>query len=245
MDRPFDELILAATLSELPDPPRAGLARLGKMGFRAVQLNATQSDMRPRELDRSARRDLLGLVRRHELTLSGLDGVVPVAHLTDPAHQQRAVDFLLAAIDLAGDLDRCPLTVDLPPETPPAVVAELSERAERRGVLLANLWPLDWRRAEPIGLGLDPAAWLAAGGDPVAAVCSQAEHLVSARLVDLLRSGQRGPVGDPEEGRLDVRLYRAALHSAGYRSPVVVDARRWPDPLAGLVQSLQVWEFGG
>ena len=38
-----------------------------------VQLSAAQAGLRPRELDRSARRDLLATLRRRELAVAGID----------------------------------------------------------------------------------------------------------------------------------------------------------------------------
>ena len=73
---------------------------------------------------------------------------------------------------------------------------------------------------------------------------AHADRLVSARLCDLLRSGLRGPIGDPQEGRLDVAAYRAALAGSAYRRSVVVDLRQWPDPWAGLERTAEVWQEG-
>ena len=48
---------LAPTLAALGDRPRTAIDRLAGLGFRAVQLSASQPGLRPRELDRSGRRD--------------------------------------------------------------------------------------------------------------------------------------------------------------------------------------------
>jgi hypothetical protein len=47
-----------------------------------------------------------------------------------------------------------------------------------------------------------------------------------APLCGLLRSGMRGPVGDQQEGRLDVMAYRVAVSLYGGGRPVIVDARQ-------------------
>jgi sugar phosphate isomerase/epimerase len=237
---------LAPTLAALPEPPRRALDRLQASGYRAVQLSATQPGLRPRELDRSARRDLAATLRRRELAVAGIDAWLPAEHLRDAAHVDRAAAAVLAAIDLAGDLGGCPLSLSLADDIDGAVLDALVVRAADRAVALAN-------HAVPppplagVALGIDPAAWLADGGDPVARVVAAGAQVASARLVDLRATGLRGPIGAGADARLDVVAYRAALDVAGYRRPVVVDMRQWSDAWAGLEQTRGVWDsvFGG
>ena len=77
---PMQHLPLAPTLAPLGEQPRAALARLSKLGFRHVQLDATQPGLRPRELDRSARRHLAATLRRPEDSPIGVDLWVPASH---------------------------------------------------------------------------------------------------------------------------------------------------------------------
>jgi sugar phosphate isomerase/epimerase len=92
-----------------------------------------------------------------------------------------------------------------------------------------------------MGVSLDPAAILAEGGDPVNMVSQLGPRLVSARVVDLLRSGMRGPVGAAGESRLDVLGFRVALEMAGLARFPVIDARQWIDPHAGVLATVQAW----
>ena len=68
----------------MPGAAAAALERLAAAGVRRVQLSASQVTLRPRELDRSGRRDLLILLRRLELSAGGLDAWVPTARLNTP-----------------------------------------------------------------------------------------------------------------------------------------------------------------
>ncbi len=241
----MQHLPLAPTLAPLGEQPRAALARLSRLGFRHVQLDATQPGLRPRELDRSARRDLAATLRRHEVSASGVDLWVPASHFVEPARVDRAVAAVLDAIDLAGSLGRCPVSLNLPAAEACAeqgpVVETITECGHRHGVPIAD-------HAVPVsaqlGVGIDPATWLSQGEDPAAGLIAQAGRLVSVRLCDLLRSGLRGPIGEPGEGRLDVLEYRVAMSVCGYTRPVVVDARQWSDPWAGLEQTREVWTKG-
>ena len=234
---------LAPTLTALPDPPRRALARLGEIGCGAVQLGATQPGLRPRDLDRSGRRDLVATLRRLELALAGIDLWIPVDHFTVAAHVDRAVAAVCAAIDLAADVGGCPVSVTLPPEIDGLVVAQIVEHAEHRGVGVADhaVPPSD---VAGLGVGIDPAAWLADGRDPIAAVLEHARRLCSVRVVDLLTTGLRGPPrgGSGSEGRLDLLAYRASVEIARPARPVVVDLRQWTDPWAGLTATCEAWE---
>ena len=238
------QLPLAPTLGPLGDQPRAALDRLAAMGFRYVQLCATQPGLRPRDLDRSARRDLLVRLRRLELQISGLDLWIPPAHFLDPAHVDRAVEAVRAAVELAGDLQRCPISLELPrpldDESLGPVIETIAEQALRAGVELADHAVAD-APADHLGIGIDPAAQLSCNEDPAAAVTKHADRLVSARLCDLLASGMRGPIGEAQGARLDVLRYRVALSVGGYDRPVVVDARQWSDPWSGLTQTARTW----
>lgn len=214
------------------------------MGFRYVQLSATQSGLRPRELGRSARRDLLVRMRRLQMHISGIDLWIPPDHYLDSAHVDRAVDAVGATLQLASDLERCPVSLELPRSgddpTLASVIEAISEQALRVGVQVANHGAPD-TALDHFGIGIDPVAYLSRNEDPAAAVTNSADRLVAARLCDLLTSGMRGPIGEGQGARLDVLSYRVALSVCGYDRPVVVDARQWTQPWPGLAQTAQAW----
>lgn len=96
-------------------------------------------------------------------------------------------------------------------------------------------WP--W---PPLGACVDAAALLATGQSPHAVVLALGERMVAARVVDLLRTGMRGPLGQPD-GQLDTLEYRMALETTGFRGLPVVDARRWPAVRDGVNRTLEAW----
>jgi len=255
-----DAMILAPTLAALGDDPRRGLDRLHDAGFRAVQLSAAQPGLRPRELDGSARRDLLATLRRTELLGAGIDCWIPAEHYRDAAQLDRAVNATRAAIELAADLGRLPVSLNLPRAAPMTAdgdpdgshddssiieaIDALATHAERFGIALADHThpPLAVPRGSAaVGIGIDPAAIIARGESPARAVAAAGERIISARLCDLLRSGMRGPPGDADDGQLDVMAYRAALSVVGYARPVIVDARQWSGTWTGLAQTAAAW----
>lgn len=240
---------LAATAAPLGDA-REACAFLSALGVAGVQLSATQSGMRPRELDASARRDLRAMLVRLGLEPSGLDLWIPSDHFLDPAHADRAIDAVRAACELASFLGRVPVVLALPARSEdPAqaarrdeVAAALADAADLHGIRLAVAG--DARaglRCPPFGMLLDPAALLALGADPIAAAARSAGPVVAARVVDQLRSGLRGPIGCPGDARLDVLAFRIALESSGFAGLPVIDARQWADPRGGVRQSVAAW----
>ncbi len=226
---------LAPTLEALPLAPRRALERLAALGLRHVQLSATQGGLRPRDLDRSARRDLAAILRRHELAVSGIDAWIPAAHFLDAARVDRAVALVVGTIGLAEDLGRCPVSLTLPAAS--GIAGAILGPAAQRGVHVADhaVTP-----SPDAAVGIDPVACLAADVDPAAVATAAGPRLASARLADLLTSGMRGPIGSVE-ARLDVLAYRVALSVADYDRAVVVDVRQWVDPWGGLTQTREAW----
>ncbi len=114
MSESIPSLLLAPTLASLGGDPRQVMSRLKTEGFRAVQISATVSGLRPRDLDQSARRDVLATLNRNELSLSGIDLWIPVENFLDPTNIDRALGATREAIELASDLGRCPISMNLP-----------------------------------------------------------------------------------------------------------------------------------
>lgn len=254
-----------ADLARTPGPGRTPL-------LTAVQLDAAAAGLRPRELDRSARRDLAATLRRLSLACSGLDLFIPSSHFSDPAQTDRAVSAVFDAIELAADLCTAgavpagvtpAVAVAFPPSnravaassvaapttptsTPPpdaglaGILAELAARAQSRHVALCDCsYPptapapgLD----EP-SIGLDPAALLAAGANPVSSAAAglTSGRLRHARLSDLAAAG-RVAVG---AGRLDVASYFAVLSTSSRPLIPVLDLRHVRDQAAAAVAGLE------
>ena len=250
------DLSLAPTLRPLAQSvegsARRALAWVGDAGFRGVQLDATMPGLRPRELDGSARRDLAAVLRRAGLVVAGLNFFIPAEHYQDPAHVERAVESAHAALALAADLDRCPLSLNLPVlEADPRITQDLLTAADGFGVRLAVhheaepdellAW-LNKQDAGLIGAALDPAALIAARRDPVLTLQSLGDKLVVARLSDAkkgLADGTRRVVG---KGDLDLQAYRVSVDLASRRlGPVVLDLRMLSDPPAATQAALAAW----
>jgi hypothetical protein len=223
---------------------RAALAWSSEVGFRGVQISALEPGLRPRDLSASARRDFAGTLARHELQCAGIDFFLPPAHLTDPAHAARAFDAIEATLEFAAQLGRAPVTLPLGPRVSCELRPAIAASADRLGVrvLLPATEEADLAAmAEPFAASIDCASVLAAGARPEELVSRSGAHLGGVRIVDLWRSGLRGPIAEPHESRLDALALRMAVETARFRGLCVLDARQWLQPRTGLQQSLARW----
>lgn len=159
--------------------------------------------------------------------LSGLDLWLPPTHLVSGAEQGRALDALLGAAELASELagllpgGSVVVCTALHPETPGEVLRELGAGFERVGAVLADhAWPAR-EATPPVGVGIDPAAIVAAKGDVVGEVSKLASVPLAARLSDFAGS-TRVLAG---EGSLDIAAYEAVITTRGFRGAMVVDVR--------------------
>ncbi len=244
---------LAGTIAPLSGEVIESLRALSQMGYRAVQLSATQVGTRPRDLDVSGRKDLMVQMRKLGLICAGLDLWIPSSHFADPAFIDRAIHAVEQSVSLAAALGRCSVSIALPEQSDQNanqlrdVRQALQASAEHEGIWLAD-HGLDavtgkWRceSSSFLGVAIDPPALMAAGHDVPAAVTRLGGSIVIARIVDLLRSGMRGPPNEPNNSRLDFGAYAAALASLPLRTSPVADARQWTDPRAGLRATLERW----
>lgn len=251
------DLRLAPTIAPVVQASRKPLkqtfAVIAEQGFAAVQLDATLPGLRPRELDTTARRDVLSTARRAGLTLAGIDFFIPAEHYHDPQHVDRAVQAASAACELAGDLGRVPISLNLPIKKVDASLTQMIiDIADGHGVTLAihdeaNLTGLaDWLKghtAGHVGMGLDPAALLIRDHDPADAAQSQSSTLRVARLSDASTGqadGGRQVVGT---GSLQLMAYRVSVDLAPNRlGPVVLDLRGLTSPLDAMRSAKAAWD---
>ncbi len=227
-------------------------------GFAAVQPGATAAGVRPRELDRSARRDVAAIIRREGLNLSGLDLWIPAEHFTDLAHLDRAMAAMLGAIELAAELSLLVrgalsgtftlpvVSTMLPDEISREALTTLAAAADRAGVRIVDhaipARPTDPAIEPAIGIGVDPAAALAAGLDPASLVSSLGKRLASARFSDVSRTVGGGRViPGSREGRLDLLAYSVALATSEFAGHIIADLRSLPQPEAAAAQMLDAW----
>lgn len=233
---------------------REQVAWAAKSGVRAVQIDATAAGVRPRELDRSGRRDLAALLRRSELSCSGLDLFIPPEHFVQRDKVDRAVSAVVEALEMAAELSTLAagavvtrlgsgvlsVCLVLPTETPASVRRTLAEHAERRGGCIADhAWPVHENvdQLRTLAVGLDPATILLAQQDPAQVAAQLGERVASARLTDVARGigANRIAPGSPS-GRLEVLAYLVAIATGAKLNHVVLDLRGIDDQRAAVAQ---------
>lgn len=214
---------------------RSVITWAGAAGWRATTLDATSPDTRPRALDNSARRDLAAALRRAELAFAGLDLWIPADHFTRPDTIDRAIAATTGACELAASLSSLAgggaggrvVNLTIPPGAADARSA-VRTAAARHGVRLADTqWPPPADLDETLSLGLDPAAILLAGADPIQAAARHSATCACARVSDLAPTGRVAP-GD-RAGRLDLDAWLVTLDVAGYSGYATLDLRGVPD----------------
>jgi sugar phosphate isomerase/epimerase len=229
---------------------RGAIRSLRESGFSAIQLDATMTGIRPRELSKRARQDLSALLIRHDMQLAGLDFFIPLKHFTEAEYVDQAIARAAASIELAADLGRLPLSMALPiDQIGRDVIGALIESADAHGIKLAihaedqieelAQW-LSELGQPAVGAGVDPAALLARKLNPVSVVHENSKQISVARLSDLTDSALRCAVG---QGSLDVGGYRISLDLAVARTgPVVLDLRGLESPVVASAQGAKAWE---
>lgn len=229
---------------------RTAIEAVAGAGFAAVQMDATLAGLRPRELDERARQDLLALLRRRDLPLAGWDLFIPRKHYLESDMMDRAMQATIAAIELAADTGRVPLSLQLPIGKLAADARQtIIEAADARGVRLAihaedqldaqEAWLAD-ADITALGVAIDPATAIAQKLDPAELVHRFARRLAVARLSDAPASGgERCPVG---QGELDIADYRVAVDLAVARAgPIVLDLRGLSNPLTAAATARTAW----
>lgn len=225
--------------------PRGLIAWAGGVGVSSVALDVTRAELRPRELDRSARRDLAAALRRAELGLAGLDLLIPPRHFIEPAHVDRACAAVAGACALAGELvglvdGRARVCVEFPAEIGEATLTALAGAALAAGAVLVDVsWPAVATRWRPgLHAGIDVGAALAASADPAAGVLAASSSLEMIRVADW-DGARRAAVG--RGGRLDAAALRATLSVLGRDVAVVVDARGIDDAERAVRGAAAAW----
>lgn len=215
---------------------RERLEWAASLGFRGVGINAAEAGARPRELGRSARRDLASVLRRHELLVAGVDLWIPPAHYLDAARADRAMSATIEAIDftaelasLAGGYAALSLTLPQREDGSASLIRGLEERCLGAGVRIADCTRPVAPAAgadhdSPIGVGFDPASAMEAEAvTPEDALIRLGSRVVGVRLTDLAPRG--GGRVAPGEGRLDLPAFLAALSTLPNAAavPIILD----------------------
>ena len=236
-------------LAKLEGDARGQLAWVRSLGFRAVVLDGTAEQIRARNLDRTARRDLASHMRRNDLLFAGVDLFIPPTHISDPAHQDRAFAAIKESLTLASDLAALiagspPLVSILAPPSLSAkdieALAQIADSSPSRLALIA--WPVsDQLRTAlasvpKLGLAFDPARVLAISADPAKELSRLKPAPASIRLNDFDGVG-RVALG---KGNLDFTQYIVAASVANFAVPLILDVGGLADAQAAIAAAISL-----
>lgn len=103
---------------------RDSIRQAHALGYTAVQLDVTASNLPLQSLPKSAQRELRKFLADHNTTLVSLSTSAGKKGFSPGADIDRALDHLTRSLEAAADLGRVPLCIDLGPLPPPPVEAE-------------------------------------------------------------------------------------------------------------------------
>lgn len=211
---------------------------MSSVGEPRIHLDAMMAGLRPRELDRSARRDLASILKRAGVRATGIDLYLPPAHLAEESHVDRAVGAITSAIELLaelgslGVLETRVLCLALPPKPLASALQAIAGSALARDITITDFsLPAAADVPASIARGVDCAQAIAAGQDPAALVASSSPRAI--RLCDW-DGAARVPVG---MGRLDISAVAVSASIASPSAPVVIDLR-------GVEEFILHWQEG-
>lgn len=228
---------------------RGSIITSAKLGAEGVQLWNSSGPLTPWELGKTARADLLHLIKSNGLVVSALCG--DFGHgFTNPANVEEIIEKTKQVVDMAPDLETNVITthIGLIPEDPNHVawktmaeaLEEVGKYAEDKGCLLATetgpeepalmVKFLSTLKTSAITVNYDPANLAMNGYHPIAGVETLKDYIVHTHAKD----GLRHPDGRPEEkplgeGAVGLPDYIAALRSIGFDGFVVIERESGED----------------
>jgi sugar phosphate isomerase/epimerase len=249
-------LKLGIDVDDLRLPVKEGIRAAAELDLRSIELATVSGDLAPRNLSESGRRHLRRYVADFALDLSALVADIPGTRLTDPHTIDQRVHRTCEIIDLARDLHVPLVTASAgalthPESGEPSPLAlealrRIGEAADARGVVYA-IRPtyesadrlgrvLDALRCPSVRVGLDPAAMVMTGADPLKAIERLADLLSLFHVRDATaglaeRPGKETPLG---EGEIDVIGLMSVLAAGPFRGPYILRRTDSARPMADL-----------
>ena len=231
-----------------------GIKTASTLGFKGIQIDATQRDITPENLSQTGRRELRRIIDLNRLELCALGGELGIGFINE-----NEFDFLInrikAIINLALDLQTNIITVQIgsiPTETDSThwhavntAIGEIGRHAENYGCRLAakisfdNYSTLkDFLKSlytEGIRLIYDPASLMINNLDPIKGIHELHKYIVHTNLWDT-RQTEEGrnievPIG---EGILPVEEFVSTLESTGYYGFYVINSKTMQQPVENI-----------
>ena len=231
-----------------------GIATAANLGFKGIQIDATQRDISPENLSQTGRRELKRIIDLSKLSLCALSGELGVG-LINHNEFDLIIKRTKEIINLALDLQTNIVTVQtgsIPTDNDSAhwhavnaALSEIGQHAENYGCRLAIKASYDdystlknfLRSLDTEGIKLiyDPASLMTTNLDPIKGIYELHEYIVHTNLWDT-RQTEEGrqievPIGD---GIIPVEEFVSTLESTGYHGFYVVNSKTMQYPVEGI-----------
>ena len=248
---------LGIDLQDLRTDTRSALRQAARMEFNTVELPGAEGETTPQNLSPSGRRHLQRIVADLGLSMSALSADFPGLRISDSRSMEERVEKTCAIIDLAADLSVPIVTATIGALTHPdtgqpsdaalEALQRIAEFADSRNRVFAIRPTHDSaERLEAvlkavgsplIRIGLDPAALLFAGINPMPVVARLAPFVSLIHLRDGAagrpdRPGMETRIG---EGEVDLRGLTDSLRDFEYQGPLILRRTDSQNPSADLV----------
>lgn len=231
-----------------------GISAAANLGFKGIQIDATQREITPENLSQTGRRELKRVIDVNRLYLCALGGELGVGFTN---HNE--FDFIIKRtkeiINLALDLQTSIVTMQIgsiPTDNSSphwhAVNTALSEiglHAENYGCRLAvkasygNYSILkDFLKSlhtDGVKVIYDPASLMATNLDPIKSIYELHEYIVHTNLWDTRQTEEGRQIEVPiGEGIIPVEEFVSAFDSIGYYGFYVINSKTMQDPIEGI-----------
>jgi L-ribulose-5-phosphate 3-epimerase len=254
----MEEPTIGVDIDDLRMPAKEAIRTAGELGFNAVELPAVTGDFSPQELSSSGRRHLLRYLRDHGLSLAALGADMPGSRFTDPGSVDLRIARTRAILELAAGLRSKVVTASVgalthPDTGEPSPVAlealgQIGDHADLLGATFA-LRPsydsadrlvriLDELRCPALKIGLDPAAAVMVGINPLSLVEHFADQIAIVHARDATVGGaqQSGHETRLGEGEVDLATLYAMLEASEYGGAHILRRTDSQSPASDLAQ---------
>jgi L-ribulose-5-phosphate 3-epimerase len=241
---------------------KEGIKAASTLGFKGIQIDATQKDITPENLSATGRRELRRIIDLNRLRLCALGGEIGIGFINE-----NEFDFLIKRtkeiINLALDLQTNIVTIhigNIPTDTDSthshAVRAALNEiglHAENYGCSLAAKVTLDnyttlkefltSLQTQGIKLLYDPASLMTNNLDPIKYIYELHEYIAHTNIWDTRQTGEGRRIEVPiGEGVIPVQELISALESIGYHGFYVINSKGFQQPLENIKKGKEFLE---
>lgn len=231
-------------IGDLPLDPKRAMRWAAEHAFSCVELSTVAGELAPDNLSHSGRRHLARMIAGYGLKLSALVADVPGARLTEPSSAERCTLITEQILRLARSMDVAIVTASVPSLSDPSgeqpslqtldVLARVGDIADGLGVNFA-LRPardsaeqvvaaLDRIACPSLKIGIDPAAMVMAGMNPLSLIERAPERIVLAHVRDATvgRGENAGHETRLGEGEVDLIGFFQALRDIDFPGPLIV-----------------------